>query len=139
MAKTIVFYDPNFPIDGSRPGNDFFDHMHDMTLSDAHSLAAHLNEEGVRCLINLHGPYFPKQAWKAIYRHLEKGRGLIHVGGAPFRIPCYEENGTWKMERVQTAYHQKMNIHEVLPVRSQPVASLAGNPDIPLFTGKEHL
>lgn len=139
MNKVILFYDPHFPIEGSRPDLDFFKNLDDVTLSDAHSLEANLDDGTVDCLVNLHGPYFPKKAWNAIYNHLAKGKGLVHIGGAPFRIPCYEDNGIWKMERAQTAYHQKLNIHEILPVRSEPITSIAHNPDIPLYADKESL
>src|SRR5699024_1603959 len=120
MKKVIVFYDPAFPIDGARPDVSFFESLDHIIVSDAASLKGHLKDGTVGCLVNLHGPYFPKYAWQAIYNHLAGGRGLVHMGGAPFRIPCYTENGEWKMERTQTAYHQKLDIHEVLPVRSEP-------------------
>ncbi|RXZ82559.1 glycoside hydrolase [Paenibacillaceae bacterium] len=90
-------------------------------------------------LIQLHGPYFPKQAWSAIERFLKRGGGLLHVGGAPFRVPVYEAEGQWRQEHSQTGYHQRLNIHEVLAAEGQPAVRYAAFEDIPLFAGKEAL
>src|SRR5699024_4184147 len=140
MINIVIFYDPRFPIDGPRPKAHFFEHLNSHAIvSDADALEKNLQNDTVDCFVNLHGPYFPKHAWPAIYDHLANGKGFLHIGGAPFRIPCYQQDGEWKMERTQTAYHQTLNIHEVLPVRSESVVSLTHHRDIPVFAGKEDL
>src|SRR5699024_1773657 len=75
----------------------------------------------------------------SIYNYLTTGKGFVHIGGSPFRIPCYLENGEWKKERIQTAYHQKLNIHEILKVQTDTALTIQHNPDIPLYAGKEDL
>src|SRR5699024_2576484 len=140
MKKIVLFYDSNFPMDGTKPNETFFQRLKsNVIVSDAHSLKENLRDKNVDGLINLHGPYFPKHAWSAIYNHFTLGKVFVHTGGAPFRIPCYQEDGKWKMERAQTAYHQKLNIHEVLPVRFKPIDTLVHNPDIPVFSDKQEL
>ena len=140
MSKTVLFYDWEFPIDGARPDNVFFENLDsEIVIADADSIAEELSNKEVDCLINLHGPYFPKNAWKAIYQYMETGKGFVHIGGSPFRIPCHFIDGKWEKEREQTAYHQELNIHETLPVKSKPIASLKHNSDIPLFREKEKL
>ncbi|PAV31673.1 glycoside hydrolase [Virgibacillus profundi] len=140
MNKIVLFYDSGFPIDGDRPDVSFFENFgDDLTVVDAVSLNDALRNKEVDCLINLHGPYFPKNAWQAIYQHMENGKGFLHIGGSPFRIPCNFIDGEWKKEREQTAYHQELNIHETLPVKSKPIVSLEHNEDIPLFSEKEEL
>jgi len=135
-----MFYDSKFPINGVRPKEDFFLHLHkNITIVDAEGLATALVKQDVDCLINLHGPYFPKDAWYSIVNFLSKGKGLVHIGGVPFRIPCYKENEIWIREREQTAYHQQLNIHEALDVSADPIASLKHYTDIPLFKGREEL
>ncbi len=140
MNKTVLFYDANFPLDGSRPSGDFFEMLSsNLTIVDATSLESTLLDEDIDCFINLHGSYFPKSAWQAIYQHMERGKGFVHIGGSPFRIPCNLVDGEWRTEREQTAYHQALNIHETLPVQAKPITSLQHNDDIPLFSGKEDL
>ncbi|ASN04169.1 beta-galactosidase [Virgibacillus necropolis] len=140
MSKTVIFYDSSFPMDGDRPDHSFFENLgNEMTVVDADSLEESLINSEMDCFINLHGPYFPKNAWQAIYNYLSDGKGIVHIGGIPFRIPCYRLNGRWKVEREQTAYHKQLNIHEVLPVNSKPITSLQHNQDIPLFSNVKDL
>lgn len=55
-------------------------------LSDAAHLTAQL-EEGCTLLVSFHGPYFPRDAWPAILRYLERGGNLACFGGMPFTRP----------------------------------------------------
>lgn len=140
MQNIILFYDDQFPVDGSRPDSAFLSNLGgNVTIVNAHDLAESLNNNNVTSFINLHGPYFPKEAWPAIYNYLHKGNGLVHLGGAPFRVPCYFENGEWLTEREQASYHRQLNIHEAINVSAKPVNNLEHNYDIPLFRGHEGL
>ncbi|WP_408006957.1 beta-galactosidase [Pseudalkalibacillus sp. A8] len=140
MSNIVIFYDSHFPIDGHRPDSSFFENFsNEIIIADAISLKEILSNNEVDCFINFHGPYFPKKAWQAIYDHLKSGKGIVHIGGIPFRVPCYMANGNWERERAQTAYHQQLNIHEALHVNSEPIASLQHNKGIPVFAGKEDL
>lgn len=142
MNNTIVFYDPLFPLNHKRPSDIFLKALRkneNAIIADSTSLVSYLNNKQSTTFVNLHGPYFPKQAWPAILSFLSRGNGLVHLGGSPFRIPVYFENGQWKKERAQTTYHQLLNIHEVLPVSSKPINYLAHHLDIPLFSNMEDL
>jgi prepilin-type processing-associated H-X9-DG protein len=140
MGNIVIFYDSSFPIDGHRPNSSFFGNFNnEIIVADALSLKEALANNEVDCFVNMHGPYFPKSAWQAIYDHLKSGKGIVHIGGIPFRIPCFLANGNWERERVQTAYHQQLNIHEALHVKSDPIASLHHNEEIPVFSGIEDL
>lgn len=140
MAKTIIFYDPSFPYCGERPGDSemmqFRKHGH---VVGARDLGRALTEQGADCFVHLHGPYFPKEAWPGIKTHLLHGKGLVTVGGAPFRKPVYEADGQWLIEHEQTAYLQELNIHEALRVDPKPIAHLTFHREIPLMEGKEQL
>ncbi|MDB5084741.1 MAG: glycoside hydrolase [Bacilli bacterium] len=137
--KIIVFYDEKFPYNGSRPSSAWLLQLSQLfEVVDAQSLAAKLSEQ-VSCLILLHGPYFPKNAWAAIVAHLKRGSGLLHIGGAPFQLPVRAQNGQWIPEHVQTAYHQQLNIHEALPIDPSSFQSFKANEDIPLLVGRESL
>ncbi|EQB38098.1 hypothetical protein M948_05865 [Virgibacillus sp. CM-4] len=140
MSETLIFYDPFFPFDGERPSSYFLYQLKKTsTVVNACCLKEAFDNNKVTCFINLHGSYFPKQAWKSIYTYFKSGNGFIHLGGIPFRIPCIIKNGEWQKEAEQTAYHQQLNIHEALSVRSENVKKLAYNQNIPIFKGKDTL
>lgn len=135
MNKIIVFYDKSFPYEGARPNKQ--------QLADLASFAAVVDVSGLtdalqtaQSLVYLHGQYFPKEAWTSLLGYLKRGGALLHMGGAPFRSPVYLEAGHYRAEPEQTAYHQELNIHEMLPVDAGPIREYAANPDIPLFADK---
>lgn len=140
MLKTIVFYDANFPNDSILPEEDFFKKLPtDFQVVDAEELTNALQDEEVTAFVHLHGPYFPKEAWPAILQYLETGKGFVHLGGMPFRIPCFLAEGQWQEETAQTAYHQQLLIHEILTVKQDPIKSFQHNEEIPLFSQAEDL
>ncbi|WP_379164095.1 beta-galactosidase [Paenibacillus sp. sgz5001063] len=115
-------------------------YAHPVHIVDAEQLAAALDAaEPGTCFINLHAPYFPKEAWGSILAYLKHGGGLLNIGGAPFKYPVRAQNGTWQAEAEQTAYHRQLHIHEALRVDGGRVQSLAALTDIPLFAGCEGL
>jgi len=144
MSQTVIFYDPAFPFEGVRPGPAELQALSACgRVVDADSLSAALTEAD--SFVHLHGRYFPKAAWPAIIAHLQRGKGLVHLGSAPFRVPAYragdsDSNGDgWRLEAEQTGYHQQLQIHEMLPVDPSPVARYAAFADLPLLAGSEEL
>lgn len=73
-------------------------------LAEASNLA-HKLADGYSTLVSFQGPYFPKQAWPAILRFLERGGNLAIFGGVPFSRPV-AENGL--VEPEQQAYTRKL-------------------------------
>ncbi len=135
---TIIFYDAEFPgAEHARPDPDALRAIG--TVVGARELSAALRASAGGCFVTLHAPYFPKAAWEDILAYLERGGGLISVGGAPFKRPVLESSGLWAAEPEQTAYHRELRIHETLPVDSSPIHRLAASDDIPIFAGKESL
>ncbi|CQR52780.1 alpha-amylase family protein [Paenibacillus riograndensis] len=113
---------------------------HAVHTADAERLAAALDAAGPgACFINLHAPYFPKEAWGSILAYLQRGGGLLNIGGAPFKVPMRRDNGVWQAEAEQTAYHRQLHIHEALRVDGGRVQAHAALADIPLFAGRERL
>ncbi|WP_456289762.1 beta-galactosidase [Paenibacillus sp. AK002] len=135
-GRLIVFYDPSFPaaeaagLPASAAALNAFD-----AVCSAEDLAEALASSGGQgaSFVNLHAPYFPKSAWRAILDFLRNGGGLVSVGGAPFKRPVRKEDGAWVVEHEQTAYHQQLHIHEVLPVDSGRVDHLIASDVIPLM------
>ncbi|MFC5467374.1 beta-galactosidase [Cohnella suwonensis] len=138
MSRTVIFYDDTFPYEGERPGDASIEALSAIgQVVDAELLSGKLRDAG--CLISLHGKFFPKRAWTDILALLQRGGGLLHVGDEPFRVPVNQENGAWVAEKEQTAYHQSLQIHEMLHVDPAPIDHYRANEDLPLFIGKESL
>jgi hypothetical protein len=135
----IIFYDSDFPISSSIP-NDALKSMREFgTIVNGNQLAAALRETEGGCFINLHAPFFPKSAWIDILAYLQRGGGLISIGGAPFKQPVRWETGEWHVEAEQTSYHQELYIHEALRVECSRNQSLVASDVIPLLKGQEAL
>lgn len=97
----IIFYDSDFPISNSIPSDAIKSMREFGTIVNANQLAATLKETEGGCFINLHAPYFPKAAWIDILAYLQRGGGLISIGGAPSNNPFAGKmnNGMWKRNR----------------------------------------
>ncbi|WP_339315844.1 beta-galactosidase [Paenibacillus sp. FSL R10-2734] len=135
----IIFYDSDFPISNPVP-SDAINSMREFgSIVNENQLAGALSETEGGCFINLHAPYFPKSAWVAILEYLQRGGGLISIGGAPFKQPVRWEAGQWHVEAEQTSYHQELYIHEALRVECSRNQSLLASDVIPLLKGQEAL
>ncbi|WEK55258.1 MAG: beta-galactosidase [Candidatus Cohnella colombiensis] len=145
MSQIVLFYDEAFPFDGNREiANKLASAVVDsarnqVVVVSAERLAEALASPETVSFINLHAPYFPVDTWISILAYARSGRGLISIGGAPFKRPVRQVNGGWHIEPEQTAYHQQLHIHEALAVDCASVISLHSNEDIPLLVGQESL
>lgn len=138
--KQLIFYDPQFPYPGERPQPEAVSQWsRQLKLIDTSELKAALEDDRLSCLVYLHGPYFPKDAWPALLAFLRRGGGLVGLGGAPFKIPVEKQDGAWTELGEMTAYHQQLLIHEALAVDPAPIERLQACEEIPLFAGKERL
>ena len=85
-GRLIVFYNPSFPAAEAAglPASAAALHAFDVVCR-AEDLAEALESAGGQgaSFVNLHAPYFPKSAWRAILGFLRNGGGLVSVGGAP--------------------------------------------------------
>jgi len=131
---SVVFVDPSFPSEGVLPEQlDESYGMKDVVICDAVALSDALQDAEVSCLVTLHGPYFPKSAWTALLSFLQRGGGLVHLGGAPFKIPVTGTPENWSQRGEETAYHQQLSIHEAIEASSQSVQTIVANVDLPLL------
>ncbi|OMD90063.1 MULTISPECIES: beta-galactosidase [Paenibacillus] len=135
----IIFYDSDFPISSPIPSDAITSMSEFGSIVNENQLAQTLCETEGGCFINLHAPYFPKAAWIAILEYLQRGGGLISIGGAPFKQPVRWENSRWHVEAEQTSYHQELYIHEALRVECSRNHSLLALDVIPLLKGQESL
>ncbi|MEK0314918.1 beta-galactosidase [Cohnella sp. 56] len=137
---TIIFYDAQFPCDGAAPDEAALAELRrSCRVVAAAGLAEALDAEDAGTFVHLHGPYFPRDAWPAISRHLGSGKGWIHAGGAPFKRPVGLTADGWIPEPEMTAYHQELHIHEALAADGTRAAVLRHNPERPLLAGSEGL
>ncbi|OMF80874.1 beta-galactosidase [Paenibacillus glucanolyticus] len=138
--RTLVFYDKHFPYEGERPSEKALEPLRGWgEVADAAAVGERLAEGGWDVLLHLHGPYFPKAAWTTIEAYLKTGGGLVHAGGVPFRRPVRELDGAWHIEREQLAYHQRMDIHDVLKVDVSRVQGLKTSAEYPILQGRGDL
>ncbi|EFU39451.1 hypothetical protein PVOR_24249 [Paenibacillus vortex V453] len=138
--RTLVFYDEHFPYEGERPSEKALEQLRGWgEVADAAAVGERLAEGGWDVLLHLHGPYFPKAVWTTIEAYLKTGGGLVHAGGVPFRRPVRELDGAWHIEREQLAYHQRMDIHDVLKVDVSRVQGLKTSAEYPILQGRGDL
>ncbi|MEH7272944.1 beta-galactosidase [Neobacillus vireti] len=138
-SNVVIFYDEAFPYEGFKPTKEILKKLAEKaTIVKAAELEKALTGE-IDGFVQLHGPYFPKNAWGSFVSYLKKGKGFVAAGGNPFRKPCNLVNGEWLPEREQTAYHTELNIHEMLKVDRKPIEKLAHSSEIPLFKDDEEL
>lgn len=133
MTSIVIFYDPAFPYQGDRISEAFIQKLGERAeLVGADALDQALDRLEGGCFVNLHAPYFPKDSWGRIASYAKCGGSLLSIGGAPFRIPVYREDGQWKCEVEQTAYHQLFHIHEAMQVQADKFDRLEAAADHPL-------
>ncbi|MFD2114189.1 beta-galactosidase [Paenibacillus yanchengensis] len=139
--RTVIFYDPTFPITGDVLQQETWLALKDIgVVVDAQQLEEVLLQVQPHSFINLHAPYFPKTAWNTIVTRLKAGMGLLSLGGAPFKHPVRQaESGAWFIEAEQTAFHQSLGIHEVLKVKADAVTKLEALREIPVAANYLHV
>jgi hypothetical protein len=73
-------------------------------------------------LITPYGSAFPKAAWKDILEYLRQGGNWVNLGGVPLSVPVVRENGEWRQEVRQTAYHKALSITQSFAVSAARIA-----------------
>lgn len=139
-ARVVILFDPGFPSSGAWTEAEAVQLGEFGSVVAAGELAQALDalgEGGV--FVNLHAPFFPKDAWPSILGFARRGGGLVSVGGAPFKRPVRLQEGRWIAEPEQTGYHQQLHIHEALRVDGEIVATCVASECIPLLRGDEGL
>ncbi|WP_138495083.1 alpha-amylase family protein [Paenibacillus pinistramenti] len=137
--NVVILLDADLPAAGVVPAAGAFAAEEGVQTVTADGLAEALRGLDNGCFVNLHAPYFPKEAWTEILAFLRRGGSLISAGGAPFKIPVRMEDGQWTPEQPQTAYHQELYIHEALPVDGARIAALEALDTVPVLAGSESL
>jgi Cellulase (glycosyl hydrolase family 5) len=66
--------------------------------------------------INPYGSAFPKRAWNAILKYLQRGGNWLNLGGVPLSRPVVRTASGWRAEPYQASYHQRLSITHFFPV-----------------------
>ncbi|CAH8720379.1 cellulase family glycosylhydrolase [Paenibacillus thiaminolyticus] len=113
MCNILIFSDDAFP--GYRPVP--IDLPHAVSCS-AQELRHHLTES-FDVFVNMHGAYFPMDAFETIERFLEQGNGFLHFGDVPFQYPVIWNGTGWDVQKQQWSYLRKLNIHSFMNVGAE--------------------
>jgi hypothetical protein len=126
--KAALVYGSDFPFDGTRPTDMQLDHLRAIgDIIPPSMLATALEGCKYTCIVNLHGRYFPKTAWKVIKSFLNRGNGLVSVGCRAFSRPVILSEKEAFVEREQTAYHRELNIRNIYDVTNDIISFEANN------------
>lgn len=115
----VVFHEPTYP-QGCTPATLSTLLPGEFQTTDATHLAASL-DAGCKLLVSFHGPYFPKAAWNALRRFLEKGGHIAFFGGMPFARPVTDAG---EIEPEQDAYTRQLYLGPFFQV-APPETSLS--------------
>jgi hypothetical protein len=108
FAKTVVFWQPEFPTVASQPVErgalaQALDGMNPQFL-DLKSLTDPAALKDTDLLVLPYGSAVPTDAWKAIEGYLHAGGNLLVVGGQPLNVPVSEDGGNFVAASPQDSY-----------------------------------
>lgn len=133
-ARAAVFRAPGFPTVGAPeiPGAVLDEALRGLpvdTLGSVEEVAEELRLRRYDVLVLPYGSAFPLAAWIPIRLFLERGGGLVVLGGAPFHQPVLAgEAGGWELGVRQPTF-----AHELL-IGPAEAWSRAAEPAVPLAT-----
>lgn len=74
-------------------------------------------------LVMTHGSAFPRDAWPAIVRFLERGGNWVNVGGVPFATPVARGTAGWAPLPPSTTFHKSLGFTHTFEVSADRAAS----------------
>ena len=124
--RVAVFFEPGFPSVHLEPltRETLSEALRglDVTFLNTAEVADGAALARFHVLVMPYGSAFPKSAWPAIYQFLNGGGSLVNLGGVPFAVPVAAENGQWRNESRQTAYHKALLITETFRIEASRIA-----------------
>jgi hypothetical protein len=105
FAKTVVFWQPGFPVaDSSAPDEAA---LRAAFASAGFADAAHLSDAlaapETDLLVLPYGSAWPEAGWNAILRYLDRGGNLMVLGGKAFTRAAYQDAAGWHLRSESTA------------------------------------
>lgn len=136
MKDILIFYDENFPFEGSRPDEKMLSEIQMFSdLAGVDDLDIKLNNGDYKCLILLHGQYFPENSWSSIIKYINLGNGFICCGGPAFSMPLKHTGNGFEVENPDTQYYKELNIHHFEKISRSKIFSYDENYKFPFAAG----
>lgn len=131
-AKTIVFWQPGFPVADSVAPNEAALHASfaNADFADAHQLPDALAAPGADLLVLPYGSAWPEEDWNAIFSYLDRGGNLIVLGGKPFTRAAYQDAGGWQLRSESTAQSLELFIDGYQQTPGSDSLTYTPNPDV---------
>lgn len=120
FAKTVVFWQPGFPvIDSQAVDRGALEKAltgMDPVFADLPALLKPGALADADLLILPYGSALPVVAWKAIETYIHAGGNLLIMGGQPLRVPVSQANGKFEASRPQDTYARGFEFQHTLVV-----------------------
>jgi len=99
LAKTVVFWQPGFPVADSPAPNEaaLQAAFAGAEFLNANQLAGALAAPETDLLVLPYGSAWPEADWDAILKYLDRGGNLIVLGGKAFTRAAYEDASGWHL------------------------------------------
>jgi hypothetical protein len=105
FAKTVVFWQPGFPVADSPAPNEaeLRAAFAGAEFANAADLPGALAAADTDLLVLPFGSAWPGADWDAILQYLDRGGNLLTLGGKPFTRAAYEDASGWHLRAESTA------------------------------------
>ena len=132
FAKTVVFWQPGFPVaDSSAPDEGALRaSFGGAAFVDAGELKNALGGAETDLLVMPYGSAWPEAEWEPILRYLDRGGNLIVLGGKPFTRAAYEDASGWHLRAASVAESLELFIHDYQETPGGGQTEFTANPDV---------
>ncbi len=127
----VVFWQDGFPAVDTAPvtRQELVSLFPQASFATSEQLGETLARDETHLLVLSFGSAFPEQDWEAIYKFLERGGGLLVLGGRPFSRPAYRDGNTWKLRPARLAYAKQLFINDYEPTPGSQGLEFHANED----------
>jgi hypothetical protein len=131
-AKTIVFWQPGFPVADSAMPNEttLRAAFSGAEFADASHLADALSAPETDLLVLPYGSAWPEPEWDAILKYLDRGGNLMVLGGKAFTRAAYEDANGWHLRTVSMAQPLELFIDGYQETPGSDALTFAPNQDV---------
>jgi len=131
-AKTVVFWQPGFPVADSAAPDEAALHaaFASADFADAHQLPDALAAPDANLFVLPYGSAWPEADWDAILAYLDRGGNLIVLGGKPFTRAAFEDASGWHLRTESTAQSLELFIDGYQQTPGSDSTTFSANPDV---------
>ncbi len=131
-AKTVVFWQPGFPVADSAAPDESALHsaFADAEFADASRLSSALEASDTDLLVLPYGSAWPEADWDPIIKYLDRGGNLIVLGGKPFTRAVYQDTTGWHLRSESTAQSLELFIDGYQETPGSETLTFTPNDDV---------